>query len=71
MNENQLFKTYVEFELLYETKLKKKNSLEELYPKKWYRIYDYQLKIDILKEALDNNVLIIDTSKYQMPQEKE
>ena len=69
MDENQLFKTYVEYELLYEEKMKKKYNDSELYPKHWYRIFDYQRKIDILKEALDNNVLIIDTSKYQMPQE--
>ena len=69
MEEDLLFKTYVEYELLYEENMKKRYNGSELYPKYWYRIYDYQLKIDILKEALDNNVLIMDTNKYQMPRE--
>ena len=69
MEKDLLFKTYVEYELLYEEKMKKKYKDKELYPKYWYRIFDYQLKIDILKEALDNNVLIMDTNKYQMPRE--
>ena len=65
MEEKNLFDNYVAYEVLYETKMKKEHDENKIYPSNWYRIYDYQLKIDILIEALDNNLLISDTSKYK------
>ena len=65
MEDNKLFDSYIAYELLYETNMNKKYKDVEIFPKHWYRILDYQLKIDILLEALEKNVLIVDTNKYQ------
>ena len=65
MEDNKLFDSYVAYELLYKTNISKKYKGVEIFPKYWYRILDYQLKIDILLEALEKNVLIINTDKYQ------
>ena len=66
MKENKLFDSYVAYELLYEENLGKKYSDISLFPNDWYRITDYQIKIDILLEAINNDLLIIDTNKYKL-----
>ena len=48
MKENKLFDSYVAYELLYEENMKKKYKDVSIFPKDWYRITDYQTKIDIL-----------------------
>lgn len=65
MEENKIFDSYVAYELLYENKMSNKSKDTIIFPSNWYRIINYQLKIDILLEALERNVLIIDTKKYQ------
>ena len=63
MKDNKLFDKYAAYELLYETNMKKENK--PIFPSDWYDIVNYQTKIDILLEALDNNKLIIETKKYK------
>lgn len=65
MEENKIFDSYVAYELLYESKMSNKYKDTIIFPSNWYRIINYQQKIDILLEALERNVLIIDTKKYQ------
>ena len=65
MEENKIFDSYVAYELLYENKMSNKSKDTIIFPSNWYRIIKYQIKIDILLEALERNVLIIDTKKYQ------
>lgn len=66
MKDNKLFDLYVVYELLYETKMSKKYSDVLLFPNDWYIIQNYKFKIDVLLEALDNDILIVNTKKYQM-----
>ena len=65
MRDNKLFDSYIAYELLYENNISKNNIKGPIFPDDWYRINNYQVKIDILIEAIDNNVLIINTNKYQ------
>ena len=38
---------------------------DDLFPFNWYSIKDYQKKAEILLEAINDKVKIIDTKKYQ------
>lgn len=40
------------------------NDNYDLFPDNWYNYDEYESKIEILKEALDKMILIIDTDKY-------
>lgn len=63
---NKLFKLYTLAIMNYENKFKNiVNSTEELYPKSWNRNTDYKNKIEIIKEAIKENKLIINTNIYQ------
>ncbi|MBQ8472049.1 MAG: hypothetical protein IJ501_00945 [Bacilli bacterium] len=37
---------------------------ENIFPDEWYNIKEYDLKKKILKECIDNNILIINSSYY-------
>ena len=65
MKDDILFDSYVAYELLYKTNMSKKYKDNLLFPNDWYAILNYQLKIDILMEAINKNVLIIDTENYK------
>ena len=54
--------------ILCETNYIKKNqnkTKEEIFPINWYSISDYPKKIEILVEAIKDDVLIKDTNKYK------
>ena len=65
MKSDKIFDSYVAYELLYETKMREKYKDVPLFPDNWYAIRNYKSKIDILIDAIDNNVLIINTKKYK------
>ena len=46
---------------------KKENITDEdsLFTSEWYTIFDFETKIKILVEAIDNNQKIIDTNLYE------
>ena len=51
--------------LVLETIYKKNNSNNKnIFPYEWYNVKEYDLKKKILKECIDNNILIINSSKY-------
>lgn len=63
---DKLFRLYTLAIMNYEKKFQSKvNNIEELYPKKWNSYKDYKEKINIIGEAIKNNVLIKDTKSYQ------
>ena len=64
MNEDLDYRLYVLAEIAYE-KENEGLSDEELFPMDWYSITNYKSKIEIIEEAIKNNILIKDTQKYQ------
>ena len=54
-------KNYLVLETIY-----KKLFLENrnIFPDEWYNVQEYELKKKILRECIDNNILIIDSSYY-------
>lgn len=63
---NKMFELYTLVEIKYENYFKTTvDNIDELYPEGWYGIKDYQTKIEILAEAIKENVLILNTKKYQ------
>ena len=62
--EKELFDLYVLFELNYKKKHPNMSD-EELFPGDWYSFNNYRTKIDVIAEALKNNILIGETKKYQ------
>ena len=66
LNSNQMFKLYNLAEMAYEKHLENKFANKEyLYTEGWYSKQNYKLKIEIIAEAIKNNVIIENTSKYQ------
>lgn len=65
--ESKLFKLYTLAELVYikNVSLIVNNDIENIFPKMWYQINDYKLKIEIISEAIKNNILIQNTIGYQ------
>ena len=60
--EDKEFNLYV----LAEMKYKKENANKEnIFPKNWYSFKNYKLKIEIIVEALKNNILIEETEIYK------
>lgn len=60
------FKLYTILEMVYERHFKNMGVLEEvLYPLDWYDIKNYQVKIEVLRESLKTDTLIINTVYYQ------
>ncbi len=64
-NSFSIFNTYVMYELAYEENIKKQLGDVPIFPKNWYRIGDYNIKIEILKDAIINNMLIKDSEKFK------
>ena len=65
-DEEKLFNLYTLAEISYEKSLQNKvKNLDDLYPLGWYEKKNYKEKIEIIAEAIENNVLIINTKKYQ------
>lgn len=65
-NDNRLFKLYTLAELSYQKHFENKiEDKELLYPEGWYSNQNYNLKIDIIAEAISKNILIEYTVKYQ------
>ncbi len=63
-NKKKLFKLYTIAEIAYQKRFSNISDIN-LFPEGWYTTENYKMKIDILSEALKNNVLIINTQKYQ------
>lgn len=60
------FKMYTLLEMIYVNHFKNKGVLERmLFPLDWYQIKNYQLKIEVLRESLNNEILIVDTDRYR------
>ena len=64
MNNEMDYDLYVMSEIAYKNKHKLEDD-EELFPDNWYSSKNYRLKIEIIAQALENNQLIKDTSKYK------
>jgi len=60
---NNEFELYTMAEIAYEKKFKDNEEL--LYPKNWYQNKDYKQKIEIIAEAIKENILIENTEKYK------
>ena len=73
--ENIEYNIYVLMETRYIDIQKEKdelnNSRDDLFPDNWYMSKDYKLKTEILTEAIDNNITIKETKKYNELLEKE
>lgn len=41
------------------------NLNEDLYPSGWFSINSYDFKIEVLKEALEKNIKIVETDRFQ------
>ena len=64
-NNKEKFNVYTSLELAYEEQFKNNmEAVENLYPKNWYSITNYDIKIDIIVEALKSNCLITNTDGY-------
>ena len=40
------------------------NNKKDIYPEEWYNIREYELKKNILRECINNNILIKNSSMY-------
>ncbi len=66
LDENKLFELYTLAEISYQNHFKEfYRDIDLLYPDGWYEKKNYKEKIEILTEAIKNNQLIVNTSKYQ------
>lgn len=54
-------KEYFVLEVMYKNIFK---DLKDIFPIEWYYVNEYELKIKILKECIENKLLIIDSSLY-------
>ena len=54
-------KEYIILETMYK---KKYENNENIFPDEWYNTKEYELKKKILRECLDNNILIINSCNY-------
>ena len=57
----EINKDYLILETMYRNIHKKNNNI---FPDEWYNILEYEFKIKILKECIENKILIIDSSYY-------
>ena len=64
--DNKIFELYTLAELSYQSHFKNiVNDLEDLFPIGWYEKSNYELKIEIISEAIKRNTLIVNTKSYQ------
>ena len=54
-------KEYLVLETMYKKMYQDNNNI---FPNEWYNVKEYELKKKILRECLENNILIIDSSYY-------
>lgn len=54
-------KEYLILETIYKNNNKNKKNI---FPYEWYNIKQYELKKKILKECIENNILILNSSYY-------
>ena len=64
MNEDLDYRLYVLAELAYEQENEGKTD-EELFPIDWYSISNYQVKTEIIAQAIKNKILISETELYK------
>ena len=63
--DDKIFELYTIAELSYLSHFKNKvNDLEDLFPVGWYEKTNYELKIEIITEAIKTNALIVNTKSY-------
>lgn len=66
MNNNELMNLYTLAELAYKKHFEKNvDDKEYIFPENWYENKNYKLKIELISEAIKNNILIEDLPKYQ------
>ena len=64
--DDKIFKLYTLAIMNYEKKfIDRVNDIKDLYPSKWEVYLSYKARIEILADAIKNNVLIKDTKLYQ------
>ena len=54
-------KEYLVLETIYKEKNKSKKNI---FPNEWYNVKEYELKKKILKECIENNILIVNSTYY-------
>lgn len=63
---DEVYNKYTYIELLYENMMLEKGYLkEDLYPDKWFSNYNYEQKINILVEAINNETIISNLESYK------
>lgn len=63
--DSKIFELYTFAELSYQSHFKNKvNDIDELFPVGWYEKNNYELKIEIITEAIKTNTLIVNTKSY-------
>ena len=65
INKDELFDLYAIAEITYENHCCSNLPKDKIYPKDWYGILNYNEKINILSEAIENKILIKDTDEYK------
>ena len=64
--DNKIFELYTLAELSYKNHFKFLCvGQTALFPIDWHQKFDYELKIEIIYEAIITNTLIVNTTKYQ------
>lgn len=64
MNEDLDYNLYVLAEIAYQ-KEHEDLSEQELFPHDWYSITNYKVKVEIIGEALKENILVHETKLYK------
>jgi len=64
MNNQEDYDLYVMSEIAYKDKYKL-DSEDELFPDNWYSSKNYKVKIEIIAEAIEKNILIEETDRYK------
>lgn len=63
--EDKMFELYTLAELAYKKHFENSIGNEEyIFPESWYENKNYKLKVEILKESIQNNILIEKNPKY-------
>lgn len=62
MDDRMEYDLYVLAEINYKDLFKLQ---ENIFPSDWYNSKDYKLKTEIIAQAIDNNILIVDTPLYK------
>ena len=63
IDNKEMYNVYIISDLVYRKEFK--NSKEELYPYEWNSINNYKLKLEIINDAIRDNILINYTKKYK------